>query len=173
MKTGSLSLSVRADEVPAAGRRFRVEADEAERRALAAELGISEVVELAAEFDVRPTAGEAFSVRGSLAATVVQSDIVTLEPLRQTIDERIELTLVAAEENAPETSLPVDPEASEERDVFHNGRIELGRLAREHLAVGLDPYPRAPGVEFADHVEDGSLEASPFAALAKLKKEQE
>ncbi len=173
MKTGSLSLTVRADQVPAAGRRFRVEAGEEERRTLAADLGIPEVVELAAELDVRPAAGGTFSVRGRLAATVVQTDVVTLEPVQQTVDEPIELTLVAAEENAPDTAPPANPEASEEREPIHNGRIELGRLTREHLAVGLDPYPRASGVVFAGHVEDDSPEASPFAALAGLKKKQE
>ena len=35
-----------------------------------------------------------------------------------------------------------------------NGRIDLGQLAAEFLALGLDPYPRKPGVEFAPVVED-------------------
>jgi hypothetical protein len=55
--------------------------------------------------------------------------------------------------------------------VYYDGRIDLGAIAAEHLALGLDPYPRAPGAEFADHIEDAARETSPFAALGLLKKE--
>jgi hypothetical protein len=176
MKAGSLSLSVRADDIPAAGRRFRVEANEAERRSLAEDLGIADVTELAADFDVRPLGGGAFSVHGSLTASVVQTDVVTLEPVRQAVEEAIDLTLVAAESAAvqPAAPGPVEPRESEGPELFQKGRIELGALTAEYLALGLDPYPRAPGVEFAAHIEDDSAaEASPFAALAGLRKDEE
>jgi hypothetical protein len=55
-------------------------------------------------------------------------------------------------------------------DLYRNGRIDLGVIVSEHLALGLDPYPRAAETEFAGHVEDGSTsDPSPFAALARLK----
>jgi hypothetical protein len=172
MKSGSLSLTVRTDEIPAGGRRFRVEASAAERFALARELGIPEVTELTADLEIRPLGGEAYSVRGKLAAAVVQTDVVTLEPIPQAVSEAIDLTLVAAEGAAGAAAS--GPEESEGPDVFHGGRIALGALAREHLALGLDPYPRAPGVEFPGHIEDDSAaDASPLAALAKLKKAEE
>ncbi len=168
MSKAPLSLSVRASEIPAGGRRFHIEANESERRGLADELGIPEVSQLAADLDVRPLAGGAFSVRGALSASVVQTDIVTLEPVRQAVDEAIDVTLVAAEDAAAE------PGETELPDLYRGGRIELGALTREHFALGLDPYPRAPGVEFLDHVEDDSAaEASPFAALARLRKGEE
>ena len=44
-----------------------------------------------------------------------------------------------------------------------NGKIDLGALTAEFFALGLDPYPRKPGVEFvAPPGEDAS--DSPFAA---------
>ncbi len=175
MTAGSLSLSVRADEIPAGGRRFRVEASEAERRALAEELGIVEVAELAAELDVRPLGGGAFSVRGDLTASVVQTDVVTLEPVSQRVTEAIDLTFVAAEAvpAKPAGAGSQEPGEEEDPELFHHGRIALGAMTAEHLAIGLDPYPRGEGVEFSSHIEDDSTEASPFAALAKLKKDQE
>jgi hypothetical protein len=172
MTSGSLSLSVRADEIPAGGRHFRVEANAAERVALAQDLGIPEVAALTAQLEVRPLGAGAYSVRGTLAAAVVQTDVVTLEPVPQTVSEAIDLTLVAAEGVAGVA--PSGPAESDVPDVFHGGRIALGALAREHLALGLDPYPRAPGVEFPGHIEDDSAaDASPLAALAKLKKAEE
>ena len=48
------------------------------------------------------------------------------------------------------------------RDVYHDGRIDLGAIVGEHLALGLDPYPRSPGVAFAGHIED-EPDADPIA----------
>jgi uncharacterized protein len=168
----SLSLTVRADAVPADGRRYHIEAGEAERLALAAEIGIPEVRELVADLTLRPLRRGAFAVEGSLQASVVQTDVVTLEPVEQRVEETVELTLAPAEAAGPAAAAPDDPDAADAPDLFHNGRIALGTLAAEHLALGLDPYPRASGVAFAAHIEDDST-ASPFAALAKLKKDRE
>ena len=42
--------------------------------------------------------------------------------------------------------------------------------ASEHLTLGLDPYPRKPGVAFAEPAPLGAdADASPFAALKTLK----
>jgi hypothetical protein len=54
-------------------------------------------------------------------------------------------------------------------DEIVNGHIDLGALTAEFLALGLDPYPRKPGVDF-DYKGDDKPD-SPFAALAKLKRE--
>jgi hypothetical protein len=57
-------------------------------------------------------------------------------------------------------------------DPIVNGRIDLGALASEFLALGLDPYPRKPGVEFKSLTEDADdARPSPFAVLGKLKKD--
>ncbi len=49
------------------------------------------------------------------------------------------------------------------------GMLDLGAIATEFLILGIDPYPRKAGVEFAPpKVEDDA--PHPFAALAALKK---
>ncbi len=165
MKSGSLSLTLLAEHVPARGERYRIEANEAERRALAEELGLREIGSLNAELEVRPLPDHSYSVRGALEAELVQTDVVTLEPLPQTIAETIDLIAVSAEREGPTTA------SGEDRpDVFSEGRIALGACVAEHLALGLDPYPRAAGVEFPGHIEDDSAADSPLAALAALKK---
>jgi uncharacterized metal-binding protein YceD (DUF177 family) len=175
MSAKPLSFSIRADEVPAAGRHYRVEATEAERRTLAEELGIPEVKALAADIDGRLLAEGAISLRGNLTASVVQTDVVTLEPVEQSVEEEVDLTLVPAEkaEEAPPGPVPAGSDEQESPELFQNGRIDLGALVGEHLALGLDLYPRAPGVEFSGHVEDDAAESSPFAALGKLRKDGE
>jgi hypothetical protein len=107
----------------------------------------------------------------------VQTDVVTLEPVRQAVAEPIDLTLIPAEQaergrrRAPKR---VDAISVEGPEFYHDGRVDLGVIAAEHLALGLDPYPRAPSTEFGGHIEDeAGADTSPFAALARLKRRDE
>ena len=175
MTAETFALTVRADAVPADGKRFRMEASASDRSALADELDIVEVVALSADLALTPRADGAFALAGALDATIVQADVVTLEPVRQSVREVIDMILVAAERvegderPKPGSGEPGDGEAP---DLFSGGMIDLGTLVKEHLALGLDLYPRAPGVEFADHIEDDpAADASPFAALKALEEE--
>ncbi len=50
-----------------------------------------------------------------------------------------------------------------------DGTVDLGALATEFLILGIDPYPRKAGAQFAPpKVEDAG--EHPFAALEALKK---
>jgi hypothetical protein len=99
--------------------------------------------------------------------------VVTLEPIENEIDEAIELVFAPA--TAPSafdedgaSSKVADDDAPEP---LVGGVVDLGGVATEFLSLGLDPYPRKAGVEFATPaVEDDT--PHPFAALAALKKEQ-
>ncbi len=59
------------------------------------------------------------------------------------------------------------PEA-EPPDPIVDGQIDLGVLAAEFLALGLDPYPRKPAVDFIAPPEAGSAGDSPFTVLGQL-----
>lgn len=174
MTSGPFSFSVVVRDIPAEGRRFAIEADESERQALAASLGIPDITALKAELELRHVGGTAISVRGLLEAQVVQTDVVTLDPIAQEVREEVDVTLMPAG-NAPRskaTELLVDVEEADGPDLYHNGRIDLGVITAEHLALGLDPYPRAPDAAFAGYIEDDpAATPSPFAALAGLKKD--
>ncbi len=175
MTATPLSHRIIASRMPAAGRRFEIEAEESERRALAGALGIEDVTALKAELYVRSLGAAAVGVKGTLTASVVQTDVVTLEPLPQVVEEEIDLILVPAE-RASEIGGPQPDRLGEaaERDTYENDRIDLGAIVAEHLALGLDPYPRAPGSAFSDHVEGApAAKTSPFAALASLKRKPE
>ena len=152
------AFAVPLGQIPPRGKHFRIAPDESARRAMAEALGIVEVAELSGELEVRPMGAEAFSVRGTLTATVVQTDVVTLEPVRQEVSEAIDLTLLPADDAvrgaAARRSRSRDD--SDDRDVYRGGNIDLGAIVVEHLALGLDPYPRSPDVEFPGHIEDDS-----------------
>lgn len=173
MNAEPFSFSIVAADVPAEGRRYHVEADEEQRLALAELLDIPAVESLAADLEVRPVRGGALSVRGALKASVVQTDVVSLDPIKQTMAEDIDVILIQAEPTARQRRAGKELVAAAEEDgpdLYHKGRIDLGIIVREHLALGLDPYPRAPDAEFPGHVEDDpARDPSPFAALAALK----
>lgn len=171
----AFSHSVSVNDIPTAGRRFHIEADEEDRRRLTVDLGIVEIAKLAADIEIRPGEGRTFAVRGTIDAAIVQTDVVTLEPVAQIVSEEIDMHLVPAERHGAAARRRAEPPAAEmeEPDVYRNGRIDLGAIASEHLAMALDPYPRGEGVEFAPHIEDGGkASASPFAVLKGLKGEK-
>jgi len=139
----------------------------AEARArLAASLGIEAVPALHAELFVKPRAGDAYAVTGTVAARVVQACVVTLAPVEQSLAEEVDVMLFPAEDGGSVFGRPEDQAL---RDTYAGGRIDLDAIVAEHVALGLDPYPRAPGVAFEGHIEDaGEDDPSPFAALARL-----
>ena len=174
MSSEPFSYSIAADAIPADGRSFHIEADEGARHRLAEALGV-EVVALTADIEANSLRGGSVGLRGRLTAVVTQTDVVTLEPLRQEIAEAIEVTLKPAEPSARKRdrrTVVGDAPGDDEADLFYDGRIDLGALVGELLAVALDPYPRAAGVAFEPHLEDTPTEEeSPFAVLRKLKRE--
>jgi uncharacterized metal-binding protein YceD (DUF177 family) len=173
-----LSRPIDVAAVPPAGTVRHVVASEAEKAALAKELDILGVELLDAELSIEPWRTEGFAVEGRLRARVVQSCVVSLVPVEQDIDELIEVKFVPAGSKLATTTdahghsvaLDIDEDAPE---IFAGHSIDLGALVTEHLALSLDPYPRAPGAEipaeFRDNEPDEDESASPFAVLNKLK----
>ena len=71
---------------------------------------------------------------------------------------------VAAEKEVVIT--PGDDDAPEEIDSLH---YDLAGPLLEEFLLALDPYPRAPGVEFQPPAGMGDKPESPFAVLKGLK----
>lgn len=158
--------------LPAKGVTVVLSADESERAALAADMDIVAVDTLEATFLVAPWRKHGVKVTGEVRGTVRQACVVTLEPVPETIVEAVEVTYLPESEIGPVSDeIEIDPDADDPPEPLPGNAIDLGAVAAEHLALGLDPYPRAPGVAFEGHVEDdGSADrANPFAALAALK----
>jgi len=105
-------------------------------------------------------------------ATLEQSCVITSDPVAAHVDEPFTLMFMPE----PETR-GIDEElelGEEDCDVvFYDGAaIDLGSAIADTLALSIDPYPRSASAEAALK-EAGVLteeQASPFAALAALKK---
>ncbi|MFG1432279.1 DUF177 domain-containing protein [Xanthobacter sp. V2C-8] len=153
-------------EVPPHGVDVRIETSEAERASLARRMGVIAVPAFAATLHVAPEGADGLRVTGRLEAAVVQACGVTLEPFEAPVREEIEVHFVPAGTAVPPGA--EEDESYDPPDEIENGAIDLGALASEFLALGIDPYPRKPGVVFEAPAEDAAA-ISPFSALSRLK----
>jgi hypothetical protein len=170
------SVPVAVDDVsPDAGAHFELTADEEARAAIARLAGVRGLPRLDATFDVTRQGEDGLHVVGKVTATVGQNCVVTLEPLANEIDEKIDLTFFPS---TPELELEAGEEDDEsgkrrskrnldEPEPLFGGSVDLGALATEFLIVGIDPYPRKAGAEF-EPPQDVAPDPGPFAVLAGL-----
>lgn len=168
------SLIVAVRDIGRSGRTVKLEADGGQRAALAEVLGVKAIARLCGEFRLDMVSGGAVHLSGRLEADLIQTCVVSLEPVQQHIDEPVSVPLMPAEtaDGRPDASVLVDPMDEDDRDTYSNGRIDLGAIVSDQLALHLDLYPRAPGVAFeaAGNAEAGKQD-SPFAALERLKRD--
>jgi len=167
------SAPVALHDVPETGRHVDLVADANTRAVVAAVIGVRELPRLAASFDVSRHGREGLRVVGRVSATVGQTCVVTLEEIENNVDEAIDLTFVpAAPVETPEDGGSRSKVAAEDApEPLVGGVVDLGVVATEFLTLGIDPYPRKSGVEFAAPAAADDT-PKPFAALAALKKEQ-
>lgn len=167
------SVPVAVDDIPDHGMHIEIDASAPVRaQVLALVDGLSTVHDLAslsAVFDLTRR-GAKVHVRGSVRARVGQTCVVTLEPMESLVDETVDLTFAPTAAGAGEPVGEIDIRPHDEPpEPLAGSMLDLGVLATEFLALGIDLYPRKSGVEFSP-VTIGEDAPKPFAALAALKK---
>jgi len=163
-------VPVRLEDVPETGLHLNLVADEHVRAGLAALAGVADIPRLEAAVDVARH-GSGLRAAGRVSATVGQTCVVTLEPMENLVDEPIDV-IFAPDPTGDLADQNAAFEAHEPPEVLSDGTADLGAIMTEFLLLGIDPYPRKPGVEFAPqpaHPGEESTSAGPFASLAKLK----
>ena len=175
-KPGDFTYRVRAAEVPTGGLDLVAEANEVEQAAVADRLKIEGLDRFRIVASVRPWRRQGLHVSGTLFATVVQRCVVTLEPVRNDIEEAFVATFEPAAKvrrAAAGTEIAFDAlETEEPPEPMTDGGADVGALAVEYLALAIDPYPRKPGVDLKEELpEDENLSDAPgaFDILRKLK----
>jgi uncharacterized metal-binding protein YceD (DUF177 family) len=155
-----LSRPIRVADLPAEGMDVTVETTPEEREALARDLKLPAVHAVTGTFHLSGTRSRV-RVSGHVDATVSQICVVTLDPFESDLHEDVDVAFAAP-------SGPSAPQGEDPPDEIVDGTIDLGALTAEFLVLGLDPYPRKPGVDFA-HEGGNERPKSPFAALGRLK----
>ena len=168
-----LTRPVKPRALPAAA--MTVEADEAERAALAKRFGVTAIHALTAkvEFD---TKDDAVLANGSLSASIEQPCAITQEDFTYEVNEPLALRFVPAGSTpayAPDEEIELDSEDLDEIE-FEGEAFDLGEAIAQTLALAIDPYREGPNADTARKeagiVSDEDAPSGPLAeALAALK----
>ncbi|HSC19195.1 MAG TPA: hypothetical protein VLC74_09790 [Rhizomicrobium sp.] len=143
---------------------------DAEQRARLAEwAGVDAVDSFEARVTLRRCAASRFDYAAALAADIVQSCVVSLQPVRSHLKLDVSRALhlskfPASAKIAPHELAPASDENPEE---IENSHYDLVAPLLEEFALAIDPYPRAPGVVF-EAPSDGDATENPFAVLKGL-----
>lgn len=167
-----LTYSYNLNRLGQAGDTAAIETDAAQRAALTQFVGVSRIDAFSGRVDLRKLSPNRFQLDFMLAAEICQSCVVTLADVPAHIERRFsrELHFNPALRRSPELpgveDVPLGDDAPEEIDSLH---YDLAAPLIEELVLGVDPYPRAPGVEFEPPPDADQPPESPFAALKGLK----
>lgn len=170
MSGGEFERIVKLDRLPAAP--LQVEADEAERAALARRFGLPAIHALHAQVAFAPH-GEAIDARGRLTASFDQRCAVSDTPFATTLDEPVAFRFVPAlAEHGEDEEIEFASDAPDEI-AYDGAAFDLGEALAQSFGLALDPYAVGPDAEAARR-EAGLVSedapSGPFAALAALRK---
>lgn len=162
-----MSRTVGLEKVTQSGvveKTFSATADECV--ALAQRFGILSVGEFSGKVQISYIRSDkAFSVSGTLTATVTQECRTTFQPVEQKVSDIFDELLVTSIADAKALEAGMDDEQVVE--VLEADVIDYGEIATQWLSLALDPFPRAEG-QYFEHIEEKQEEASPFAALKAI-----
>jgi hypothetical protein len=178
------SHKVAAADIPAAGLKIEIEADERQRRDVARRLKVESVEGLAASFKVTRAAGSALiSVTGSVAGRVTQLCVSTGKPVVSEVYEEFDayytdrdstVSFIKARHERLGRMGDAEVQILEEHDdpepLTEEGEIDLGELAVQYLSLAVEPYPRAEEAKNAPETTVKEPETHrPFEALKNWK----
>lgn len=148
MTSGELSRPVRSRALP--GGAVNVDANEAERAALAARFAISGVEAFSARVMLSEADG-GIAATGDLTATIVQPCAVTREDFTYSLSEPVNLLFVPAgmaTRYAEDEEIELAESAPDEIE-YEGESFDLGEALAQTLGLALDPYREGPGANAA------------------------
>jgi len=151
-----------------AGDEVCLELGETERAALARFAGVLRIEAFRAAITLAKLSADRFRLEFAIDTDLVQACVVTLVDVPSHIQCRFtrDLHFSAALKREGVVDVPLDDDMPEEIDSLH---YDLGAPLTEEFILALDPYPRAPGVEFRAPTAADPPPESPFAVLKGLK----
>ena len=166
------SRLIRADRLSDRDTEFSFRCEPAERRRLAERFSLLDVERLEARVWARRVAATpVVRVRVNFVADVLQSCVVTLDPVTTRIDEWFGFDCVPPADVQGVREVIFDPEEDDPPETMRDGSFDVGEAVAERLALALDDYPRKPGAELAVHAAhtgEGRPAEGPFAVLGTV-----
>lgn len=173
-----VAFVVHVGTLPKRGLPVAIEADAAQRAALAEAHGLAAVERFDAALTVAPWRGDGVRVSGRVEARIVQRCVVTLEPVVSALSEEVSALFVPprsrlARRERDAGEMVLDPEGDDPPEPLQGDRLDVGAVAEEFFALAIDPYPRKQGaaLDAATTEAEGAETGGPLSAgLAKLRR---
>lgn len=158
------------ETVPRTGTSIRFDASAEALAQLAEDLGLAGVEHVHGELDVRHKGREGALLEGRVQASLSQTCVVSFAPVPSTLDEPVSLIYAPlAEPDAPSATPASEGHEIDDTEPLMDGLIPVGAALRDTIALAIDPYPHAPGVDVGTADTPDNPELSPFAVLKQLK----
>jgi uncharacterized metal-binding protein YceD (DUF177 family) len=163
-----LRREIAVADIPRSGLDIKIEANKQERAEIARRFNLLEVETLSGSYHVSAVSRGA-RVRGEVTARVRQTCVVSLDPFEAELHERVDLafSVESGSRELPTGRIDISPDEEDPPEPLRDGKIDLGAVTLEFLALGLDPHPRKPGATFTRDKSETEKRDSPFAALAR------
>jgi hypothetical protein len=167
-----VSFRVDVMRLPKKGMPVSIDAGPEQLAALAREHHLLEAKGFHADLVVSPWKRDGVSVSGRVEGDIVQECVVTLEPIEAHVEQDVSAVFIpegSKLDRFQELSggeMVLDPEGPDLPESFSGTSIDVGALAEEFFALGIDPYPRKEGVE-ALGTADVEENSQPLGTLAE------
>ncbi|TIT32862.1 MAG: DUF177 domain-containing protein [Mesorhizobium sp.] len=159
-----VSFFANVARLPQKGLPVVIEADPAQRAALAEAHGLLSVEAYRAELLVASWKRNGVKVSGRVEADITQACIVTLDPVQAHIDEPVEALLLPEDSKLGRQGydgggeILLDADGPDSPETFSGDTIDVGALAEQFFGLAIDPYPRKPGASLDAGDDTGSAE---------------
>ena len=161
-----MELTLIPSKLPKKGERIKGYADASLLAEVAAQLKILRVDSFAWELTAKPWGKKGFRLDGIVKGLVAQACTITLSPVIENIEEIVDLRFVPEEtlkgksrKTGFEEDINFDATPEDEPETYSGDLFDAMPFVIEHLALGLDPYPRTEGAAFAE-IETAPQETS-------------
>jgi uncharacterized metal-binding protein YceD (DUF177 family) len=126
-----------------------------------------------AVFRIRRAARDVYVCEAHFEADLVQSCVVTLEPVSAHVagdfERRLEIRRVRARAAPPAGVAAESAGDDDDTEILSGSVTDLAVPLLEEFALCVDPYPRKASAEFVATDDAATLPENPFAILEKLK----
>jgi len=166
-----LSSFVDLSDLSDAGKQLIIAPNAHDREQLAAWAGVNAIDAFEAHIELGKLSPTRFSYRAQVNADLVQTCVVTLEPVRSRLkfafSRDLQLVRGMFDHSGERVTTEMGDDAAPEQ--ITDSKYDIAVPVLEEFALAIDPYPRAPGVMFEPILEAEGQESNPFAVLKELK----
>jgi len=175
MSTPEITHPLRISDIPKSKNTpFDVKFSDTEMTVIASIMSAVSVKKMRIMGKISPSGAKDWILKATVGATVIQTCVVTLDPVQTRVDTPI--TLIFAADYQVDSGDSVAEMTTDENIEPLTDVIDLTSIAIEAVALALPDYPKSPDaqLEISTFAADGvkpmtDADTKPFASLASLK----